>query len=110
MRPLSLELKIILQLAVFRFDAINLISQFVRLVSCKYSSASAVQCIVPGLHLLFILSNPGAGCPRDDHPRLPLSLVFREEVAHLTVAGGHHHHGEEVGQQEEDNVVDIVQC
>ena len=69
-----------------------------------------MQFIVPGLHLLFILSNPGAGCPRDDHPRLPLSLVFREEEAHLTVTGGHYHHGEEVGQQEEDDVVDIVQC
>ena len=40
---------------------------------------------------------------------LPLSLIFGEEVAHLTVAGGHDDHGDEIGQQKEDNVVDIVQ-
>ena len=59
--------------------------------------------------LLFIFPDPRAGRTGDHHPALPLSVVFREEVPHLTVAGGHDDHGEEVGQQEEDDVVDVVQ-
>ena len=60
-------------------------------------------------HLLFIFPDPGVGRTGDDHPGLALSLVFRKEVAHLTVAGGHDDHGEEVGEEEEDDVVDVVQ-
>ena len=79
-----------------------MISQFVKLVSSKYTPLNS-------LHLLFILSNPVGGRAGDDHPGLPLSLVFREVVPHLAVAGGHDDHGEEVGEEEEDDVEDIVQ-